>query len=626
MYFKSFLRHNPATQRVESYFRLVESYRNEYGRICHKTLLNVGFIDYEIETLNTIRHILQNKVQRREGLFGTTDELAKRWADYYWTILVKTGKVDVSDGAFERSKRMVDIDSLKLKDAREVGAEWMCYQALEQLRIKDKLSSLGWQAPQIELALTQIISRAIYPHSELRTTRWIQENSAICEVTGYPMEQITKDKLYKSALDLFEIKDTLEQHLSKRTKELFDLQDKIILYDLTNTYFEGQKRNSKLAKFGRSKEKRSDCKVIVLALVVNSEGFVKYSNVFEGNMSDCESLPRIIDQIRVSTSEQKRAVVVLDAGIATEDNLELIEAKGYDYVCVSRSKMSDYKIDEQGKLIEQTTKGNDIITLHRVVSPKTTDYLLRVHSATKMLKERSMRNQFEERFLLEVEKIRTSLVKKNGVKAIDKVHQRIGRALQKYPSVAKLYDIDVKTEKNIATQIVLHQNEHYQRNEENLGVYFVRTNLSTENEHTIWTIYNTIREIESTFRCLKTDLDLRPIYHKNDDATMAHVHLGLLGYWLVNTIRYQLKAKKINYNWQEIVRITNTQKVVTTVGQNKDDEIIYVRRCTQPNENVKKIYHSLGYKNYPFVKRKSVGHKSELKKNNHQYLQHLDGT
>ena len=100
----------------------------------------------------------------------------------------------------------------------------------------------------------------------------------MCEVTGYPIEKITKDKLYKSALDLFEIKDHLEQHLSMRTNELFDLQDKIILYDLTNTYFEGQKRNSQLAKFGRSKEKRSDAKIIVLALVVNTEGFVKYSN------------------------------------------------------------------------------------------------------------------------------------------------------------------------------------------------------------------------------------------------------------------------------------------------------------------------------------------------------------
>ena len=179
------------------------------------------------------------------------------------------------------------------KDVRELGSEWMCYQALEQLKIRELLVNKKWDEEEIQLALTQIISRAVFPFSEHRTTRWIKENSAICEITGYNIENITKDKLYKSALDLYEIKDSLELHLSSRTNELFDLEDKIILYDLTNTYFEGSKRNSKMAKFGRSKEKRSDAKLIVLGLVVNVEGFVKYSQIFEGNKSDSKSLPEI---------------------------------------------------------------------------------------------------------------------------------------------------------------------------------------------------------------------------------------------------------------------------------------------------------------------------------------------
>ncbi len=201
MYFKFSLRKNPATQEVESYFRLVESYRNEYNRVCHRTLLNIGFIDYEIETLNTIRHILQNRLNRTESLFKTDDQLAISWANHYWEKLVKSDKIDVSDLGFEKSKRMVDVDTLKHKDAREIGAEWMCYQALEQLQLGNKLSSLGWEEEAIKLAYTQIISRAVYPFSENRTSKWIKENSAVCEITGYPIEKITKDKLYKSALD-----------------------------------------------------------------------------------------------------------------------------------------------------------------------------------------------------------------------------------------------------------------------------------------------------------------------------------------------------------------------------------------------------------------------------------------
>lgn len=535
--------------------------------------------------------------------------------DLYWSEMIANKKIDASDATFEKSKRMIDVDTIKNKDAREVGAEWMCYQALDQLQLQNKLTSLGWEEEKVQLAITQIISRAIYPYSENRTARWIRENSAICEVTGYPIEKMTKDKLYASSLNLYEIKDKLESYLSTKTNELFDLQDKIYLYDLTNTYFEGKKTKSKLANFGRSKEKGSDCRLVVLALVVNVEGFIKYSNVFEGNTTDNMTLPSIIDNLREKTSEDKRAVVVIDAGIATEENLEIIKTKGYDYVCVSRAKIKNYSIINDGVIRHLMTKDNQFITLQRVEKKDDADYILKVKSTGKQAKESSMKSKFEGRFLDALNSVQASLEKKHGVKKLNKVHQRIGRVIEKYPSAAKFYQVEVISKNDTATQIIYTKKKSSELNDQELGCYFIKTNLQTENEQSIWNIYNAIREIESTFRCLKTDLDLRPIYHKNDNATMAHLHLGILGYWLVNTVRYQLKKEKINHRWQEILRITNTQKLVTTTGQNKDDEVIYVRRCTEPNENVQKIYAALKYKNYPFTKRKSVVHKSEIKKN-----------
>lgn len=624
MYFRSSSRFNPATQSSEGYYRVIESYRNEYGRVCHRTLYNAGFIKYDADKLITIQRILNDKLNRTPSLFDETDNEAVAIAEQYWNEMVANKKVDVSDLTYEKSKRMVDMNTIKNKDAREVGAEWMCYQALEQLQLKNKLISLGWEEDEVQLALTQIISRAVYPFSENRTARWIRENSAICEITGYPIEKITKDKLYNSALKLYDIKDKLESHLSVKTNELFDLQDKIYLYDLTNTYFEGRKVKSKLANFGRSKEKRSDCKLVVLALVVNVEGFIKYSNVFEGNTTDCNTLPSIIDNLRKQTSDDKRAVVVIDAGIATEENLELIKSKGYDYVCVSRSKIKNYSVSADGAIRHLMTKDNQFITLQRVEKEDDTDYILKVKSTGKQAKERAMKSRFEGRLTDELNKIQASLDKKHGVKQLDKVHQRIGRVIEKYPSAAKFYSIEVVSESNIATQIVYQKKKASDLNDEELGSYFIKTNLNTENEQSLWTIYNSIREIESTFRSLKTDLDLRPIYHKNDNATMAHLHLGLLAYWLVNTIRHQLKKGKINHNWQEILRITNTQKVVTTTGQNKDDETIYVRRCTDPNKQVEQIYAALNYRNYPFTKRKSVVHKSEIQKNESPHLWEID--
>jgi len=177
--------------------------------------------------------------------------------------------------------------------------------------------------------------------------------------------------------------------------------------------------------------------------------------------------------------------------------------------------------------------------------------------------------------------------------------------------------------------------EHREPNEQS-GTYYLRTSLEMS-EKLIWLIYNVIREIEYSIRTLKTDLDLRPVYHKKDNATMAHLHLGLLAYCVVNTVRYQLKggqAKEtleaknlqehqsqdisINYNsqWKEIIRMMNTQKMVTTVSQNRYDQVIISHRCSDPTPKVSAVYHRLNYKLKPNINRKFVVHKSEFKKMN----------
>ena len=229
-------------------------------------------------------------------------------------------------------------------------------------------------------------------------------------------------------------------------------------------------------------------------MVVNVEGFIKYSNIFEGNISDSQSLPKIIDNLRAQTSEEKRAVVVIDAGIATDDNLEHIKAKGYDYVCVNRSKIKDYSIDPEGKIKHLMTKDNHFITLQKVQKQAETDYILKVKSTGKALKERSMKSKFDERFMTEIDKIKVSLTKKHGVKKTDKVNQRIGRAVEKYPSAAKFYNINVVAENHQATEIICQKKKTSEIDDKELGCYFIKTNLQTENESSLWTIYNAIRD------------------------------------------------------------------------------------------------------------------------------------
>ena len=645
MYFKISIRKNPETKELSGYYRLVESYRNHNGNVCVRTMLSAGFLDeLTVEQLNLIQKILTAKVSNAGNeLFElpvSDDAVILNHVELFYNRMVAEKRIDVPQKQADtrpnprgRDYHRIDVNSIRNKDVREIGSEWLCSQAISQLQISTFLEQQGWSDFDIRLALTHIISRTVYPASELKSSLWIKENSAVCEVTGFEKEKITKDRLYEISTKLYKEKDGLEQHLSLRTNELFDIEDKIMLYDLTNTYFEGRKSGSKLAKFGRSKEKRSDAKLVVLALVVNPEGFIKYSAILEGNMSDPATLKSMIEKLRVKTSgSAKKALIVMDAGIATEDNLKMVKDKGYDYLCVTRSTLKNYKVEADASTVTVTDNKKQKIELCPVKSDKNTDYYLKVESHTKELKERSMNEQFQQRFEQGMQKIAGSLTKKGGVKQADKVYERIGKLKQKYPSIARYYDIEVSVQ-----ELVPNKGKEQSKNKEpqteklrtatamswavkqdidinaRSGIYFLRTSLSGNSQENLWQFYNTIREIEATFRVLKTDLDLRPIYHKKDESTMAHLHLGLLAYWVVNTIRHQLKKEKIHSGWTEIVRIMNTQKAVTTTAQNDKDEIILIRRCTDPNDKVKMIYDALKYKYAPFSKKKSVVLKSEFR-------------
>lgn len=642
MYFRISMRKNPETKELSGYYRLLESYRNHHGQTCQRTMLSAGFLDeLNADQLNSIQKILTAKVANLDNpLFElpySDDLVVLDYVERFYNRMVVEKRIDIPSDAKSKVSRhgsdyhRIDINSISNKDVREIGAEWLSYQAVLQLRISSFLEQRGWDDSDIRLALTHIISRAVYPASELKTSSWIKENSAVCEITGFDREKITKDQLYHISTRLYSEKEALEQYLSFRTNELFDIEDRIMLFDLTNTYFEGRKTGSKLAKFGRSKEKRSDAKLVVLALVVNPEGFIKYSAILQGNMSDPATLESMIENLRLKTSTSARkALIVMDAGIATEDNLQMVKAKGYDYLCVTRSNLKKYKVEADVATVTVTDNKKQKIELCPVKSDRNTDYYLKVESHTKELKERSMNEQFRVRFEDGLQIIADSLTKKGGVKQADKVYERIGRLKGKYPSIARYFDVQVvlsevdqsKTKgkkqsnipelKQIATAINWAVKPDVDINARS-GIYFLRTSLEGQSQEMLWQFYNTIREIEATFRILKTDLDLRPIYHKKDESTMAHLNLGLLAYWVVNTIRHQLKKENIHSSWSEIVRIMNTQKAVTTLAQNDKDQVILIRRCSEPNQKVQTLYDALKYKYAPFIKKKSVVLKSELR-------------
>jgi len=618
MFIKPLIKYNKTTKQRYNIYQLCESFRLD-GRVRHRIIIGLGKLG-EL-TGEGQKKLLGKRLeelitgQTKRLLLFPVDGNVEKLAHYYYGEIKKKHRYDLGEDG--KDWQTVDLSTMKNRDACEIGAEWLCKQAFDQLGINGFLGQKKWTEKNILLAATHIISRAVYPASELKTVSFIKENSAICEITGYDKNKVTKDKLYKISHKLYSVKDELENYLSKRTNELFDIEDKIIIYDLTNTYFEGRMKNSKIAKFGRSKEKRKDARLIVLAVVINPEGFLKYSNIFEGNMTDSKTLGTIVDSLSKQTSfADRKPIVVIDAGIATDENLKLLKRKHYDYMCVSRSKLKEYYADTHSVPVEIKDKRKQPIELRKVKTDKEDgDNYLWVKSKAKALKENSMNGLLSQRFEEGAQSIGEGINKKGGTKKLDKVYERIGRLKQKYPSVHKYYDITVRDDgKGTATGISWGHKKG-EDPDKKAGIYFLRTTLDENNEKTFWDIYNIIREIEYTFRVLKTDLDLRPIYHKTDDAAMAHLHLAILAYWLVATIRYQLKQKGYKYEWREIVRIMNTQKCVTTSVEDIKGETISVRQCTEPTKQVKLIYDLMNYKYVPFYRKKSVVLPAEIFKN-----------
>ena len=625
MHFISETRYNPKTQRDEFYYRIKESFRDLAGRPRHRLMLTVGFIEEELDMYD-VRDIGRclnwlHEHQGEQDLFGDAmcqyKEVVRRLAMKYWKEMVSAGSVDAVRRTIAESRReaerLVDVDTVEHTEAREVGAEWICLQAIRELQIDKFLECEGWSEIKINTALAHLIVRTVYAPSELKSMDIMRDNSAVCELlTGSQQWQPGFHAVYNVAPALYALKDKLETHLCRRTDDLFNITNRIVLFDLTNFYFEGRKDGSGKAMYGRSKEKRSDCKLLVLALCINPEGFIRYSSILAGNTSDPDSLPDMVDTLaaktRVPDNPRQKVLVCLDAGIATEDNLKKIKGKGYDYLCVSRTRLTDYELAADAKTVKVLDAKKREISLTRVKHEPEGDYYMEIDSPAKAMTEASMNRQFRARFEAELTKARDALTKKGGKKNYEKVIERVGRARQKYPSASKYYVIDyIRDRQNsnnmadIQWRIAIPENI-----DKNCGKYFLRTNRDKLDETTTWDYYNLIREIECTNRQIKTDLQPRPIHHQKDDRSDAHLFFGLLSYWVVNTIRYKLKLTGENCYWTEIKRRMSTQKAITTEAVNALGEKVQLRLCSNPTKAAADIYERLRYQKMPFRRKLKV--------------------
>ena len=612
-------------------YRLCESYRID-GKVRHRNILNLGKLEnIRREDFKLLSDRIEQKLKGVNLLFSSLPENVEKEAEFIYRRILNEKLLDctfhtVSPSIYEESKapqepeasknsdiQKVDINSIIHEDSRSFGGEWLSKQMLDGCGLSGFLSENTGNEELEKRISAEIISRMVHPSSELETSRWIAGESSLCEILSLQKPPDHR-QLYEAARILYgqkeKVEDFLYQHFSSKHPDRM----RLCLYDLSNFYFEGRKEGSTLAQFGRSKGKRSDAKLISLALLTNGQGFIRRSKLYAGNISEPSTLQEVISELESDSKKDAglfdaKPVAVMDAGIATEENLAYLRGINFDYLCVSRSGLQNYSLSESGSKTVFDNRQHPIeISLAMAEDQSGGDLYLYVKSGMKQQKEEAMSSKLKKRFVQDIENIKSSLSKKRGVKEEGAVNQRIGRLRQKYPSISKLYTIELKVDENKNVTDILYEQS---KPDKEAGVYFIRCSQNQLTEELIWEIYNILREIESTFRCLKTDLDIRPIHHQKDKNTVAHIFVGIVAYQLVHAIRYAIKQEGINHSWKRIRNIMSSQTIVTTRMKLENGDSLILRNTTRPNMEQAKIYRVLKFKqtNSQMRKKAVVPHK-----------------
>jgi transposase len=582
-------------------YRLVESFRVG-NKVKQQTLLNLG-TEFSIsrdswgELTNRIEAILHHQPSLLP-LNETIEAEAQRIAS---NLLLRNKEYASSDEHVATADYCtVDIDSIESSELRSVGLEHMAYDALQSLQLDTQLSALGLNRTEVATAIGTIIGRMIAPGSELSTHRWLQRESGLGEIIDYDFNQCSLSRLYRVSDQLLQHRDELETHLFARECTLFDLSCTITLYDLTNTFFEGSGKYNDQAVRGRSKEKRSDCPLVTLGLVLDSSGFPRSSRVFAGNASEPATLETMVASL---AGAEANALIVMDAGIATEANLQWLQERNYRYLVVSRKRHVEW--DEELSQIVRV-QGTNEVRIYSKPSDDGEEVELYCRSSSRAAKEVAIDSLFQQRFETQIQALADGLTKKGSTKRYDKVLQRVGRLQEKYARVAQHYTIEVEKDphSNLATKL------HFERTnteaKEYAGVYCLRTNMLDWDVEKLWRTYLMLTDLEAVFRSLKSELGMRPVYHQTTMRVEGHLWITLLAYHLVHHIRLRLKAAGIHDSWDTLRQRMRSHMRVTTTMRTKDNKTLHIRKASRPEPWQQAIYQALDLPQNPGGIRKTI--------------------
>ncbi len=443
--------------------------------------------------------------------------------------------------------------------------------------------------PWSRVAAVLAINRLCDPGSELAIEQHWYPSSALDDLLHIEEGKINDTRLYRCLDRLLPLKTKLEQHLKQRYGELFGAEFDVLLYDLTSTYVEGGSEVNPMMRRGYSRDHRPDCEQLVLALIVNPDGFPFSYEVFDGNRADVTTVEAILRIVERKHGKARR-VWIFDRGVVSEENLAAIRKRGGEYlVGTPRSKLKQFQAE---LLKDDFEKMRPEVEVKQVTIPGGEETYILCRTAGRKEKEKAIWS----RFVVKIERALAGLEKRiaeGQLKDRYKMERYLGRIQARHPQVADLYEMAVKpTAKGVRLAWRLKPGQEQWR-EAREGAYLLRTNLTAGSAAELWKKYMQLTEVEAAFRALKSELAIRPLFHQLERRVKAHLLVAFLGYALRVTLKHLLKRSGSEDSPATVLKRLSELHRVDIVLPTVEGREIWLRRITNPDDHQRVLLHQL---------------------------------
>jgi transposase len=509
------------------------------------------------------------------------------------------GDVDTTTSSSPDDLVSVHIDRVTYESPRPAGHIHVGLGFWKRLGLDDIFRSLGFSPYLVSLTCAMTLNRLIHPAAEYAMPDWIR-STAMADILGVDFSRLPDDPLYRNLDRLHPHRAAIESALAAREQSLFNLGNTILLYDLTSTYFEGKAALIPKAKRGYSRDHRPDCKQVVVGLVIGREGFPRAHEIFEGNTQDRQTLATMLDLLEKRVGLPKGSTIVVDRGMAFPENIAELRRRKLHYVVAAAQKERDRllaefeTVDGFVEVVRQPSPrnpGQKKSSVRVKAHPSDNELLILCISHERVEKDRAIRAKQEGRFLKDVARLQARI--QNGrLKKEIKIGEAMGRLKERYPRVARYYSLTFDAK---ARQLKNAPDEPKREVAASLdGSYLLRTDRPDLSADEGWRIYGSLTRAENAFRCMKSPLCERPIFHHLEHRVESHIFLCVLAYHLLVAIETTLLRQEIHTSWATVRDLLATHEIATIVLPTDQNGVLRIRRSATPEPDHKVLYEALG--------------------------------